>query len=235
MTTNARIGYDTRFAIEDAVGSGVYVALAEVFTVTPPSGTIDQIDATHMQSADRTREFIPGLKDPGSASAEMNYVPNSATDQRLSALEISGETLSMRITYPNGVTVTFPASVESYEKAIPLDDKMTAVITLKVSGAVVMAAAAAPTNTTAPAISGVAQVGVTLTAWEGIWTNNPSFGFQWQEEISTVWTNIAGATARTYVPVVGSIGRPLRVVVTGTNTAGSASANSVETADIIAA
>jgi predicted secreted protein len=229
--TNARIGYDTKFAIEDAVGSGVFVELAEVFTVTPPSGTIDQIDATHMQSADRTREFIPGLKDPGSASAEMNYVPFSATDQRLSALEISGETLSMRITYPNGVTVTFPASVESYEKAIPLDDKMTAVITLKVSGAVVMAAAAAPTNTTLPAISGVAQVGVTLTAWEGIWTGSPSFTYQWLADAVA----ISGATGKTYVPVVGQITDVITVTVTGTNTAGSASATSVATAAVIAA
>jgi predicted secreted protein len=230
-TTLARIGYDTKFAIENAVGSGVYVELAEVFSVTPPSGTIDQIDATHMQSPDRTREFIPGLKDAGSASAEMNYIPNSSTDQLLMLLSINGEKRSMRITYPNGVTVTFPASVESYEQNIPLDDKMTAVITLKVSGAVTIAAAAAPTNTTAPAISGVAQVGVTLTAWEGIWTGSPSFGYVWNLD----GVPIVGATGKTYTPVVGDIGDPITVTVTGTNTAGSASATSVATAAVIAA
>jgi predicted secreted protein len=230
-TTLARIGYDTKFAIENAVGSGVYVELAEVFSVTPPSGTIDQIDATHMQSPDRTREFIPGLKDAGSASCEMNYLPNSATDQLLMLLSVNGEKRSMRITYPNGVTVTFPASVESYEQNIPLDDKMTAVVSLKVSGAVTIAAAAAPTNTVAPAISGVAQVGVTLTAWEGIWTGSPSFGFQWLADAVA----ISGATGKTYVPVVGQIGAVITVTVTGTNTAGSASATSVATAAVIAA
>lgn len=233
-TTQARIGYDTKFAIEDAPGSGVYVLLSEVYQVTPPSGTIDQIDATHFGSPNRTREFVPGLKDPGTASAEMNYVPNSTTDQRLMSLSESGEVVSMRITYPSGVTVTFPASVESYDQNVPLDDKMTATANFKVSGAVTIAAAAAPTNTVLPSISGVAQEGETLYAFPGIWTGTPSFTYQWQEDDSG-WTNISGATSQTYTPVAGNVGNPLRVIVTGTNTAGTADATSQPTADVLAA
>lgn len=232
--TQAAIGYDTKFAIEDAPGSGTYVLLSEVYQVTPPSGTIDQIDATHMGSANRTREFVPGLKDPGTASAEMNYIPNSATDQRLNTLAQSGDVVSMRITYPSGVTVTFPASVESYEQDIPLDDKMTATANFKVSGAVTIAAGTAPTNTVLPAVSGIAQVGETLTALEGTWTGFPKFAYQWEQEITSTWTAISGATGRTYDPVAGNVGNPLRVVVTGTNAAGSASATSQPTADVLA-
>jgi len=94
----------------------------------------------------------------------------------------------------------------------------------------------APTNTALPAISGTAQEGQTLTAFPGIWTGSPTFTYQWQEEIATVWTNIAGATASTLVVPGGStIGRPLRVAVTGTNVTGSATANSAPTANVIAA
>jgi hypothetical protein len=237
MPTNADIGYDTRFAIEDAPGSGVFVELAEVYSVTPPEIAVDQVEATHFQSPGRSREYIPALNDNGTATAEMNFVPGSATDSRIEALKAAGTVLAMQITYPNGVTVTFDGFVVSYSKAIPVDDRMTASAGFKVTGAVVIAAAAAPTNTILPAVSGTAQVGQTLTAFAGVWTGSPSFTYQWQQDAAGngTFANITGATGVTYVPVVGSIGNALRVVVTGTNSEGSASANGSRTALVIAA
>lgn len=140
--SNADIGYNTRFAIEDAVGSGVYVELLEVFEVTPPEISVDQVEVTHFQSPGRAKEFVPALSDNGTASAQMNYLPNSTTDQRLRQLQASGEVLSMRITFPNGVTVTFPGSVESYSQNIPVNDRMTATAGFKVSGQITLTAAA---------------------------------------------------------------------------------------------
>ncbi len=138
MTTNADIGYDTVFAIETAVG--VFTALAEVFEVTPPEISVDQVEVTHFKSAGRSREYIPALSDNGTASASMNYVPNSATDQLLDGLLTSGDVVKMKITYPNDATVTFDAFVSGYSKSIPVADRMTAEAQFKVSGAVVLAA-----------------------------------------------------------------------------------------------
>ena len=139
MTTNADIGYDTVFAIKV---SGSFVDLAEVFEVTPPEIAVDQVEVTHFKSPGRSREYIPALSDNGTASASMNYVPNSATDQLLDGLLTSGDVEEMRITYPNGVTVTFDAFVSGYSKSIPVADRMTAEVQFKVTGAVVLAAAA---------------------------------------------------------------------------------------------
>ena len=91
----------------------------------------------------------------------------------------------------------------------------------------------APENTVLPAISGIAQVGQTLTALEGSWTGAPSFTYQWEEDDGG-WAEISGATNRTYVPVVGNVGNALRVVVTGTNSEGSESATSAQTAEVLA-
>ena len=226
--SNANIGYDTRFAIEDAPGSGVFVELAEVYSVTPPEISIDQVEVTHFQSPNRSKEYIPALSDNGTAQAEMNFVPNSATDIRLEGLKAAGTVLAMRVTYPNSVTVTFSAFVVSYAKGIPVEDRMTAAVGFKVTGGVTIAAADAPTNTVLPAISGTVQEGETLTAWEGVWTGSPSFAYQWQED-DTGWTDISGATSRTYTPVTANVGNALRVIVTGTNSAGSANATSAET------
>lgn len=136
--SQAAIGYDTTFAIEDAPGSGVFVALAEVFEVTPPEVSVDQVDVTHFKSPGRAKEYIPQLKDNGSATATMNYVPDSATDQRIRELLASGAVLEMKITFPNDATATFSASVESYSQTVPVEDRMTATASFKVTGTVVV-------------------------------------------------------------------------------------------------
>jgi hypothetical protein len=83
-------------------------------------------------------------------------------------------------------------------------------------------------------VSGIAQVTHVLTALEGVWTGAPTFTYQWQEDDSG-WANISGATGKTYTVAVGILGNPIRVIVTGTNSEGSASATSQPTADVIAA
>lgn len=89
-------------------------------------------------------------------------------------------------------------------------------------------ALAAPTNTTLPAISGIAQTGQVLTAYEGVWTGAPTFTYQWQHDTAgnNTFTNIAGATNRTFTAVAGDVGNKLRVQVTGTNAAGATPAAS---------
>ncbi len=137
MTTNADIGYDTKFEIEV---DNTFTALAEVFEVTPPEIAVDQVEVTHFKSPNRSREYIPALSDNGTASASMNYVPNSATDQLIDTLLGSGDVAKMRITYPNDATVTFDAFVSGYSKSIPVADRMTAEVQFKVTGDVTLAA-----------------------------------------------------------------------------------------------
>lgn len=86
------------------------------------------------------------------------------------------------------------------------------------------AAAVAPTNSVAPAISGSPTVGSTLTSSTGTWagTPTPTYTYQWNRAGSP----ISGQTASTYTVVSADIGQNITVTVTATNTAGSASATS---------
>lgn len=93
----------------------------------------------------------------------------------------------------------------------------------------------APTNTVAPVISSdgsVIGIGETLTSTTGTWTGvpAPTYTYQWQRAATFggggSYSNIGGATAATHVVVAADIGYSLRCVVTATNAAGSASANS---------
>ena len=95
------------------------------------------------------------------------------------------------------------------------------------------AAAAPPVNTSPPIISGTPQDGQTLTASTGSWSGTQpiTYGFQWQrcDSGGANCVAIAGATGPTYLATSADVGRTLRVVVTATNSAGSAGATSAAT------
>lgn len=82
----------------------------------------------------------------------------------------------------------------------------------------------APVNTVLPTISGTPTEGQTLTAADGTWTGTPSptLTRKWQRD----GVDIGGATGTTYVLVTADVGTEVRVLVTGTNTAGSSAAAS---------
>lgn len=87
-----------------------------------------------------------------------------------------------------------------------------------------------PVSSVAPAITGNAYVGSTLTCSTGTWLNNPtSYSYQWKRGVTNV-----GTDQNTYVPVTGDIGSTITCTVTATNSAGSASQVSNTTAAVIA-
>ena len=96
-------------------------------------------------------------------------------------------------------------------------------------------APAAPANTSAPAITGIAQAGQTLTASAGTWSGSPtSYAYQWQR-CSATCSAIAGATGSSYTAQSSDIGSTLEVTVTATNGGGSSSATSAPTAAVASA
>lgn len=226
--TEARIGYGTVLEIALASAPTDFTYIRETFSATPPSDKDDQVDATHFQSPNRYREFIPGLTDAGEASFEMNYVPGSPTDRFLNS--IKGKRLIARLTFPNGVQIIFMASRGAYEKSAPNDDKMTATLTLKVSGEPVITQPAAPINLIEPTITGTAKVGIPLTVDGGAWAGAMEITYQWKVDAA----NVAGATGASYVPVVGNVGKKISVAVTGKNDAFSTVVTTAETAAVVA-
>lgn len=99
--------------------------------------------------------------------------------------------------------------------------------------------AAPPANTAAPAITGTAQVGRTLTATTGSWSGDTpmTFAFQWQrcDASGATCGAIAGATTSSYAVAAADVGGSIRVAVTASNASGTASAVSSPTAAVAAA
>ena len=74
--------------------------------------------------------------------------------------------------------------------------------------------APALTNATAPIINGTGVVGKSLTINKGNWDAGVAFTYQWKLD----GNDIAGATAATYKPVDGDVGKTVTVALTGTKT-----------------
>lgn len=134
MATQASIGHGSSFAAGDGGSPEVFSVFAEVTAITPPNMVRDTVDATHMASPEKWREFIPGLRDPGEVSITMNFLPGG-TDQDSIFAAISIDTATnYRITFPNAETWMFAAFCVGYAPEDPLDGKMTATARFKLSG-----------------------------------------------------------------------------------------------------
>lgn len=79
-----------------------------------------------------------------------------------------------------------------------------------------------PVNSVAPAITGTATVGETLTVTNGTWSGSPTYTRQWKRD----GANISGATGLTYVLVAADSGKTITCVVTATNAGGAVTATS---------
>jgi RHS repeat-associated protein len=120
-------------------------------------------------------------------------------------------------------------------RAVIVDNAGNAYTTSVVSATV---ESAAPTSSVAPAISGEAVDGRTLSASTGDWSGDGpiSYVYQWRRCNSSgeSCSNIAGATDPTYVLAAADVSSTLRVVVTASNAAGEASATS-SASEVVAA
>jgi hypothetical protein len=114
---------------------------------------------------------------------------------------------------------------------------MLLTVTCAALAAAAPALAAAPVNSTLPAITGTPKVGETLTASNGTWSESPTaYQYQWQRcsGTGTSCANIAGATLKTFTVRMIDAGRTYRVVVTAVNADGATNARSAATAAVAA-
>ena len=103
----------------------------------------------------------------------------------------------------------------------------------------VVVAPAAPVNTAAPALSGTAQDGHTLSVSNGSWKSDSSlsYSYRWSrcDSAGNSCATISGATHSSYKASSADVGRRLRATVTAKNSVGSTAATSSASAVVAAA
>jgi len=111
------------------------VALAEVNSISGPNRTRDTIDVTTLDSTGGYREFIGGFRDGGEVVLDMNYTRNGF-DLLNTDFENNTTAQSYVLVMPDTGNTEFAFSgwVTAISKSIPLDDKITMSVTIKIDG-----------------------------------------------------------------------------------------------------
>lgn len=140
--TEARIGWGGEVHLSTDNTEANLFELLEVTDCTFPQDETEEVDATHLKSPGRRREFISGLIDGGEVTVNMNYDPGSATDLLLTAAKTTGTTRKVKFVIPddsgtgtadwNMVTSAF---VKRYAPdGMSPDAKITATAVLRITG-----------------------------------------------------------------------------------------------------
>lgn len=119
------------------LGTGITITfasgfLAEILDVSPPNLSRISVQSSHMLTPDNFHTFLEGkLTDPGELTVEIGFDPALAPP-------INDAPETIVITFPDAgaATQTFIGFMTGFEPSGPLEDRMTATVTIKATGPV---------------------------------------------------------------------------------------------------
>ena len=137
--SDAIAGVGTKFQRERDNSSGTYADIAEVNSIGGPNKSRGTIDVTSLDSAAGYREFIGSFRDSGEISLNMNWTIAGYEDMN-DDFE-SADLKAYRIVLPDTAETTFDFEgfVTAINQSVSADDKVTMDVTIKISGAVLVA------------------------------------------------------------------------------------------------
>lgn len=136
MANTARIGSGAVLSMGTAANS--LTALDELIALTLPNPQIEEKEATHYGSGG-IREYIAGMLNNGDGTFDFNYNAGNATDVAIRAALSDRAIRYYKIAIPDGTTAwefTGAFIVKGWERSVPMDDRMTAKMTVRFTGAV---------------------------------------------------------------------------------------------------
>lgn len=206
-------------------------------------GTIDAQGAS-FNDRDTVTRFVSATGPTGTSCAaayvtgQFNRVSYSGTKCTLGVIPAGGSVsidILLSVAAGTGAATSVTDTVLPYSTTFQdtFNNVTTAVSTLTI---VSPTSAVAPTNTVLPKVTGVAKNGSTLTTTAGTWVGTApvAYVYKWQRcAVGGACSDIANATASTYVLQDGDVGNMVRSTVTATNAGGTTSATSLTTLAVI--
>jgi hypothetical protein len=117
------------------LGVGPFTTIAELGDITPPPLMRNPIETTTHN--DPEEQFVVGIRRKGELSFSIFWIPTNATHDHLTGIIQSwrnGDRDVWRITYPDGAQWLFSGYVTNVGPAAPVDDALTADITIRPTG-----------------------------------------------------------------------------------------------------
>lgn len=124
----------------DPGGTGeLFIALANITSLSGPSMSRDTIDVTAHDSPNKYMEFVASLIDGGEVTCDINWDPSAThsgtntTTVLMTDLEDT-EPVNYEIAFPDGSKFAAALLITGFEFDADYDDKLAASLTWKVSG-----------------------------------------------------------------------------------------------------
>lgn len=135
MAHDERIGHGTEFhRSDDGTSTGTFAKVGRIRDVTPPSLSRDAVETTDMESTDRWREYIGGLKDGGEVSFEITFDPGSTETTTFMGDLNDDDAGYYKLIFPDTSEWGFAGLLTGFEPSTPIGDKMMANVTFKLTG-----------------------------------------------------------------------------------------------------
>ena len=128
--------FGTSLKIGDGASTEVFTALAEVTGITGPGMSMDTVDIISHTAAGGWKEYAGGLLDGGEIKLELNFLPANTSQHLLTTAMAARTKKNFKIEFPDTAhtTWTFSAFVTNFEPSAPVDGKLSASATLKITG-----------------------------------------------------------------------------------------------------
>lgn len=116
------------------LNGSVFETISEITNIGGPNKSRDTIDVTNLDSPDGYAEFIGGMRNGGEVPLDMNFT--RATYELMDGLFESADLQDFQILLPDPehTTVSFSGVVTALGLGIPANDKVSANVSIKVSG-----------------------------------------------------------------------------------------------------
>ena len=118
--SSATLGFGSQLFFGPAAGPAA-TKVAQTVDLSGPEPEVGEVEVTNNDSPDNTREYLPGLIEPGSLDFEVVY--STAQAQTLYGLVGDGLVHSWRIGYPDGSAFNFLGFVNKFGIEAPTEDE----------------------------------------------------------------------------------------------------------------
>lgn len=132
--SQAMAAYGTLLKRGDGGSPETFTVIAEVLDIKPPSFSADTEEVTHQESPGGFKEYVVTLLDAGEVTFDVNFIPTDASHQGLLSDLQARAKRNFQLVFPDGTTWTFAAYVTGFEPDAPVGGKLSASVTLKVTG-----------------------------------------------------------------------------------------------------
>jgi len=134
---NEFLGIGTQLKIGDGGSPETFTLIPNCLDINGPSESVDLVETTSMDSANQTRTYIPGLKNTGEISFDLNWVPENAVHQQLKSDFDARVTRNFQMILPNpGASVfAFAGIITSFGVTDPVAGVVTRSVTITITGA----------------------------------------------------------------------------------------------------